>query len=167
MHGLIEVNTTNIPGIDEDAIKYVYATIPKEYLLIYHKILILLADYGEDMLKDCKAACKDRNKDIVECYMLFNAAVAAKKLRKTTEANTLITYLEATLDVIYKETPDTSFTFNVDDDGILKAVVTNDDDIELYINPEDGNLYKTYVESCYNNGYVLVGDNNEFLDLQN
>ena len=34
--------------------EYIYTTIPAEYVCVYHKILAMLADYGEEMLKDCK-----------------------------------------------------------------------------------------------------------------
>ena len=46
--------------------EYVYVTIPAEYICVYHRILVMLADYGEDMLKDCKATCKDRNSNVID-----------------------------------------------------------------------------------------------------
>ena len=62
--------------------EYVYVTIPAEYICVYHRILVMLSDYGEDMLKDCKATCSDRNSGVIECFNMFNAAVAAKKTGK-------------------------------------------------------------------------------------
>ena len=31
--------------------EYIYLTIPAEYVCVYHRILAMLADYGEEMLK--------------------------------------------------------------------------------------------------------------------
>jgi hypothetical protein len=73
---VIEVN----PGLVEVEPKFVYAIIPAEYVCVYHRILAMLADYGEEMLKDCKATCKDRNSGVIECFNMFNAAVAARQL---------------------------------------------------------------------------------------
>jgi hypothetical protein len=69
-------NATNLVEVTND-IQFVYITIPKEYLCVYHKILVMLADYGIEMLKDCKASCTDRNSNVIECFNMFNAAVAA------------------------------------------------------------------------------------------
>ena len=46
--------------------EYIYLTIPAEYVCVYHRIMAMLADYGEEMLKDCKAACTDRNSGTCE-----------------------------------------------------------------------------------------------------
>ena len=43
-----------------EEVEYVYITIPKEYVCIYTKILILFVDFGIDMLNDCKASCNDK-----------------------------------------------------------------------------------------------------------
>ena len=63
-------------------LEYIYITIPAEYICVYHRILALLADYGEEMLKDCKANCTKRNSSVIECFNMFNSAVAARKLGK-------------------------------------------------------------------------------------
>ena len=41
--------------------QYVYLKIPTKYICIYHKLCELMVDFGEDMLKDCKADCTSRN----------------------------------------------------------------------------------------------------------
>ena len=58
--------------------EYIYLTIPAEYVCVYHRIMAMLADYGEEMLKDCKASCTDRNSGVIECKNMFDAAVAAR-----------------------------------------------------------------------------------------
>ena len=122
--------------------EYVYITIPAEYICVYHRILAMMADYGEDMLKDCKATCTDRNKGVIECFNMFNSAVAARKLGKDKLAETLIKYIKAKINQIYKqEDNSTSFVFPIDEHGEIKAFVSCDETIRFEIDAEDGELY--------------------------
>lgn len=129
--------------------EYVYMTIPAEYICVYHRILVMLADFGEEMLEDCKAACKDRNSSVIDCFNMFNAAVAARKLGKESLANTLILYVKSKINQIYKNNDNsTSFIYPIDEDGQLKAVVSCGKKPIFEISPEDGDLY----EHIINNG---------------
>ncbi len=47
--------------------QYVYMTVPSKYVCVYHKLLVLMAQYGLDMLNDCSATCKGNKK---YCYLL-------------------------------------------------------------------------------------------------
>lgn len=123
--------------------EYIYVTIPAEYICVYHRILAMLADYGEDMLKDCKASCTDRNSGVIECFNMFNAAVAARKLGKDKLAETLIKYIKAKINQIYRgKDNSTSFVFPVDENGQLKAFVSCGERPRFEINPDDGELYE-------------------------
>lgn len=130
--------------------EYVYVTIPAEYICVYHRILAMLADYGEDMLKDCKASCSDRNSNVIDCFNMFNAAVAARKLGKDKLAETLIKYIKAKINQMYRGIDNsTGFVFPVDENGQLKAFVSCTERPMFYINPEDGELY----EHKFGNGF--------------
>lgn len=130
--------------------EYVYVTIPAEYICVYHRILAMLADYGEDMLKDCKASCTDRNSGVIECFNMFNAAVAARKLGKIKLAETLIKYIKEKINMIYQGNDNsTSFVFPIDENGQLKAFVSCGERPRFEINPDDGALY----EHKFNNGF--------------
>lgn len=124
--------------------EYVYITIPAEYICVYHRILAMLADYGEDMLKDCKASCSDRSSGVIECFNMFNAAVAARKLGKTKLAETLIKYIKAKINLIYKGANNsTSFVFPVDENGEIKAFVScEENNVRFEIDEKDMTLYE-------------------------
>ena len=126
--------------------EYVYVTIPAEYICVYHRILAMLADYGEEILKDCKAACKDRNSGVIECFNMFNAAVAAKKLGKEKLSETLIKYIKAKINQIYRGSDNsTSFVYPIDEKGYVKAIVTCNDSYPVYkIDPDTMELYEYY-----------------------
>lgn len=147
--------------------EYVYMTIPAEYVCVYHRILRMLADCGEQMLKDCKALCKDRNSGVIECYTMFNAAVAARKLGQTKLAETLIKYIKAKIETMANCNVDGNVTwsrcqedlessdglpslvFPVDENGQLKALVSCGGRPRFEISPDDMSLY----EHKFNNGF--------------
>ena len=87
---------------------YIYISFPEEWKDVYDSIVIMLADFGEDMLKDCKAACTKHNSDVVDCFNMFNAAVAAKELSDEDEdyydklATLLINYIKTKIKQLYK-----------------------------------------------------------------
>lgn len=107
-----------------EEVEYVYITIPKEYVCIYTKILILFVDFGIDMLNDCKASCNDKNRKILDCYNMFLAAIAARKLNENKTAETLIKYVEKQIDLMYsKKPPCPDLVYKVTEDGKLLARV--------------------------------------------
>ena len=161
-----EVENTTIDiglNLQEVKPKYIYITIPAEYVCVYHRILAMLADYGIEMLKDCKATCTDRNSGVIECYNMFNAAVAAYTLSKGDEnskygklAATLIKYIKAKINQIYKgKDNSTGFVFPIDETGDLKAFVSCEDLIKFWINPDDMKLYSHKFDGRYDEHFRL------------
>lgn len=131
--------------------EYIYVTIPAEYICVYHRILAMLADYGEEMLKDCKAGCTNKNSGVIECFNMFNSAVAARKLGKDKLAELLIKYIKNKINQIYRgKDNSTSFVFPVDENGQLKAFVSCGERPKFEINADDGKLY----EHKFNNGFI-------------
>ena len=142
--------------------EYVYITIPAEYICVYHRILAMLADYGEDMLKDCKASCTDRNSNVIDCFNMFNAAVAARKLGKDKLAETLIKYIKAKINQMYRGVDNsTGFVFPVDENGQLKAFVSCTERPMFYINPEDGELYEHKFGNGFEEHFGLGNEDND------
>ena len=142
--------------------EYVYVTIPAEYICVYHRILVMLADYGEDMLKDCKASCTDRNSNVIDCFNMFNAAVAARKLGRDKLAETLIKYIKAKINQMYRGVDNsTSFVFPVDENGQLKAFVSCNERPMFYINPEDGELYEHKFGNGFEEHFGLGDEDND------
>ena len=142
--------------------EYVYVTIPAEYICVYHRILAMLADYGEDMLKDCKASCTDRNSNVIDCFNMFNAAVAARKLGRDKLAETLIKYIKAKINQMYRGVDNsTSFVFPVDENGQLKAFVSCNERPMFYINPEDGELYEHKFGNGFEEHFGLGDEDND------
>lgn len=123
--------------------EYIYMTIPADYVCTYHKILILLSEYGVDMLNDCQAGCSNQNKSIINCFNMFNAAVAARKLGQDKTAETIMKYINGQLNIIHNyEEIDTKIVFPVDENGYLKAIVSCGENPTFTIDPETGLLWE-------------------------
>ena len=123
--------------------EYIYMTIPADYVCTYHKILILLSEYGVDMLNDCQAGCSNQNKSIINCFNMFNAAVAARKLGQDKTAETIMKYVNGQLNIIHKYNDiDTKIVFPVDENGYLKAIVSCGENPTFTIDPETGLLWE-------------------------
>lgn len=143
--------------------EYVYVTIPAEYVCVYHRILAMLADYGEEMLKDCKASCTDRNSGVIECFNMFNAAVAARKIGEDKLAETLIKYIKAKINQIYKgKDNSTSFIFPIDENGILKAFVSCNDRPRFWITGDE--LYKQNQGLGFEETYSIDDEQGTYAD---
>ena len=142
--------------------EYIYVTVPAEYICVYHRILAMMADYGEEMLKDCKASCTNKNSGIIECFNMFNSAVAARKLKKDKLAETIIKYIKAKINQIYKDIDNsTSFVFPVDENGQLKAFISCNERPMFYINPEDGELYEHKFGNGFEEHFGLGDEDND------
>lgn len=121
-----------------DTVQYVYATIPAQYACLYHKLLVLLSDYGVDMLNDCSATCKGSNKNIVTCFNMFEAGVASYNLGLTSRANAIMTYINAEVNAIYRargrECPKGEFKMFADEEGSTIAYATcNGDSVSFRV----------------------------------
>lgn len=145
-------------------VEYAYLTIPQEYVCLYHKLLVYLVDFGEDAVKDCKAACEGNNLYIIQCWNMFQSALACYSLGLLDKANFFINYIESQLELIYrgtdKETYGGTGIMSITEDGRLKARVSClNDTVRFYVDPETGHLYEEYLSKKEFNT-VYTKDNN-------
>lgn len=82
--------------------RYIFVTIPFDYAELYHKIMALLADYGEAKLQDCTPQCIEKSSVALNCYNMFIAAIAARNNQRFPLEHALIAYVKATIDNFYK-----------------------------------------------------------------
>lgn len=148
----------NIPGYDSNEIEiepeYVYMMIPSDWVCIYHKLLAYLADFGEAAIKDCAASCQGSNLYVIQCWNIFQSAVACYNLGLIDKANVLIKYIKAQLELSYSHSDKQVYCKDVDvpisEDGHLKATVSCiNDEIKFTVDEETGHLYQEYLEGKY------------------
>lgn len=125
----------------------IYLMIPIEYIPLYRKLLICLSDIGEDILKTCDSTCKcSKAKVVMECWIMFQSALASRALGEGKKEKVFIKYIEARLasvcDCVEDDTKCIYIIFPVGEDGILKASVDcNDVEIpNFYIDVNTGRL---------------------------
>lgn len=143
--------------------EYVYLTIPADYICIYHKLLIYLANFGKEAISDCSSICKDSNKNIITCWNIFQSAIACRELGLTKQADLFIQYITAQLNNLYngtdKENINIDFPVTVTDDGKLKAIASCGQETKFYVDIETGQLYEEYINANDNRVYVIENDN--------
>lgn len=142
--------------------EYVYMTIPADWACTYQKLLVAVADFGEQMLHDCQASCKNANKNIINCWHMFASAIAAHQLGQDKLADTLMKYINAQLKVVYRDERcaefDTMVPLPISEDGRLKALIGCDNDTKFYVDLETGELLQKYGKD--NNGVFVLDDDN-------
>lgn len=142
----------------------IYMTIPTDYVCIYHKLVMLIADFGKDIIDDCTASCGNPGKHIISCWSLFQSAVANYNLGKKKEAEFFINYIEKQLELVYKgnggQTIPTSIPVRITDDGRLKAVLSCNNGVHFVVDVETGKLYQEYIkEQNGEQNYYIKNDN--------
>lgn len=141
--------------------QYVYLTIPSEYVCLYHRLLIYMADFGKEIIDDCSTICNGGNKSIINCWNLFQSAIACKELGKDKEAEFFINYIEFQLKNIYhnnrKDEYTSVFPVTIDKDGFLKAQVTCGNDVIFTVDENTGELYEHSIDK--NKEYNIVDNN--------
>ena len=76
---------------------YTYLDVPSKYNCVYKKLLIKLSDLGVDMIKDCTSTCKGINRQVINCWNMFQSACAAYTLGYWKQADLLINYINNSL----------------------------------------------------------------------
>lgn len=88
---------------NNDATGRIYLVVPVKYRCTYNRLLTALSDFGIDALKDCDSVCKGSKGQVIKCWNMFQAAMAAYSLGNEREADVLVKYIDAQLNIIYKD----------------------------------------------------------------
>lgn len=160
----VYVKEEYVPDKIEIEPEYVYMTIPADYVCLYHKLLVYLSDFGVDLIRDCQSSCAAKNKTIIDCWNMFQAAIACHNLGQEDKANLFIKYIEAQLELYYKGTDEIVYNggniFPITPDGHLKAEVSCSNNSKFYVDAETGNLYQEYLDEQAS-GKVFVIDEDD------
>lgn len=97
---------------------YIYLVVPAKYECVYTKLLVKMTDLGIDLLKDCASTCRGINRQVLNCWNMFQAACCAYELGEYKKADLLINYVNASLKFACQDnvTPSiSSFKLNITD----------------------------------------------------
>lgn len=76
---------------------YIYLVVPAKYECVYTKLLVKMSDLGVDLLKDCASTCRGLNRQVLNCWNMFQAACCAYEVGEYKKADLLINYVNASL----------------------------------------------------------------------
>lgn len=146
----------------------IYLTIPVEYICTYHKLLVYFADFGKSLLDDCSASCKGNNKTVIDCWNLFQSALACKALGQDKQADLFIDYINKQLNIVYRGEEQQVFNgvtyYIIDSDGKLKTLYgCKKNNIKFEIDIKTGQLYQTNI----NEDAFDIEDNNLIVETNN
>lgn len=137
----------------------IYLTIPKKYICIYHKLLVMMADLGKEILNDCTSSCKGTNKIIIDCWNMFQSALACRELGKTKQEQLFIDYIKKQITSIYKGTGSEEYDGNyifIKNGEVYTKTSCKELDAEFDVDPSTGELFVTGEDSAN----VAIIDNN-------
>ena len=153
---------------DKDALidikpEFLYLTIPADYICTYHKLLVYLADFGKKLLDDCSAVCKGNNKTVVDCWNLFQSALACKSLGQDKQASLFIDYINKQLEQVYRGTDEKIFNggnyYPITPDGKLKALCSCQGEAKFMTDVETGQMYQEYLDNKDESATFTIEDN--------
>ena len=153
------------PNEIEIDVDYCYLTIPKEYVCIYHKLLVALSDFGESAVKDCQSSCNTKGMYIIQCWNIFQSALACYTLGLLDKADLFIKYIDAQLEIIYKGSDKNIYNggavLPITPDGKLKARVScSTENIKFFVDGETNSLYQEYLNNKEYKEVYSIQDNN-------
>lgn len=143
--------------------EFLYLTIPADYICTYHKLLVYLADFGKKLLDDCSAVCKGNNKTVVDCWNLFQSALACKSLGQDKQASLFIDYINKQLEQVYRGTNEKVFNggnyYPITPDGKLKALCSCQGEAKFMTDVETGQMYQEYLDNKDESATFTIEDN--------
>lgn len=131
-----------INNLNQDLISSIYLLIPENYITTYQKLITLIINNNK--------AIKEKpdnvvNKQIIDCWNLFQSAVVAYNLGFEKDADFFISFINCNIDNIinkYGEIYNETFYFEHPDMIGIRGTEITIDDIDFYVNDEDGNIYQ-------------------------
>lgn len=137
---MVENNNLELENVTKLYENGVEIKIPLQYLSVYKVILILFTELGLDMLNDCKTLCKNRNKSIIDCYIMFQTAMAQYYNGNTETTNHIIDYIKAQLNLIARQNASKlTFTLPIDNNGNVNLFIVID-------NPNNNPTTNIYID---------------------
>lgn len=147
-NGDVTYNSNSLPlvnniNIKEILLSDIYLLIPENYITIYQKLITLIINNNK--------AIKEKpdnvvNKQIINCWNLFQSAVAAYNLGFEKDADFFISFINCNIDNIinkYGEIYNETFYFEHPDMIGIRGTEIIIDDINFYVDNKDGNIYQT------------------------
>ena len=96
----LEINCDNLVIFQDSALdEFIYLKVPVAYETLFENLLSNMAKWGQELLDDCTASCSGNNKNILNAWNLFQAAVVAYGYGNTSQANKIVNFISTSLGI--------------------------------------------------------------------
>lgn len=160
--------------------KIIYLSIPDKYYNVYQKLLNALADFGKQIIDECHTTKSTSVISVVNCWNLFQSALACFELGNTEKCDFFINYINKQLDIIYKNNkvinlpadggiyPSNKFAtriyvgsinsenFDFDINKLTEYVKEDTINGKYIVNTKEGDYIWILVPTIYENAYFTV-----------
>lgn len=115
--------------------QFIYFLIPENYITIYQKLILLIVDKHNNIITKPTNII---NKQLIDCWNLFQSAVAAYNLNHIKEADFFINFINNHINK-YKDTAN-DLILELDDGELLKTINNNNENVTFEIDISTGQL---------------------------
>lgn len=110
----LEISCDNLLIFQDSSLdEFVYLKVPVTYQVLFENILSKMTVWGQELLDDCTASCSGNNKNILNAWNLFQAAITAYEYGNSNQANKIVNFISTSLgisnDVPGEDIPTTTY----------------------------------------------------------
>ena len=153
----VEISCDNLLIFQDSSLdEFVYLKVPVVYQTVFENLLSKMAVWGQELLDDCTASCSGNNKNILNAWNLFQAAVTAYEYGNQVQSDKIVNFIAVSLGINSDTQPTTQyFTISINttpSDAIVtingnntKTLTVEKNTFVTIIVSKSG--YKSYTES--------------------
>ena len=140
--------------------EYVYMSVGRKYVCVYDKVLVVMGEYGVDMVNDCCGSCKGNNKNIVSCWNMFECGMGGYEVGEDKVGESVVKYIKGEVNIIYEGSEEVEYSgcirVGVDEEGKIDGIVSCGDGGKFYVEGESGKVWEKKEEGKeYNESYSV------------
>lgn len=106
----LEISCDNLVVFQDSSLdEFVYLKVPVIYQTVFENLLSKMAVWGQELLDDCTASCSGNNKNILNAWNLFQAAIAAYEYGNKSQSDKIVDFIANSLGINSNTEPVTEY----------------------------------------------------------
>lgn len=106
----LEISCDNLVVFQDSSLdEFVYLKVPVIYQTVFENLLSKMAVWGQELLDDCTASCSGNNKNILNAWNLFQAAITAYEYGNKTQSDKIVNFITTSLGINSNTQPVTEY----------------------------------------------------------
>lgn len=96
----LEISCDNLVVFQDSSLdEFVYLRVPVIYQTVFENLLSKMAVWGQELLDDCTASCSGNNKNILNAWNLFQAAITAYDYGNKVQSDKIVDFIANSLSI--------------------------------------------------------------------